>query len=201
VRRSEGGAAGVDLAMERYASGDEAAFAEIYDALRPRLLAYVRRQIRDTNLAEDIVQQAFLQMHRARGQFIRGAEVLPWAFAITRHLITDFHRRRRDWSQVSTADSADSDAAEEQRWRQSGQPSADEVLDAQRAADRVELEISRLPAAQRAAFELLKEDGLSLSQAAKVLGTTITAVKLRSHRAKLALRAALCDLAEGKARK
>ena len=41
------------------------------------------------------MQQTLLQMHRARGSFIPGAAVMPWAFAIARRLIIDGARRRR----------------------------------------------------------------------------------------------------------
>jgi RNA polymerase sigma-70 factor (ECF subfamily) len=44
---------------------------------------------------------------------------------------------------------------------------------------------------QRVAFELIKQDGLSVAEAAQVLGTTVAAVKLRAHRAYEALRGAL----------
>jgi len=54
-----------------------------------------------------------------------------------------------------------------------------------------------LPETQRVAFELVKEEGLSLAEAAQVLGTTVSAVKLRAHRAYEALRAVLGDVIDG----
>jgi RNA polymerase sigma-70 factor (ECF subfamily) len=51
--------------------------------------------------------------------------------------------------------------------------------------------IDALPENQRTAYQLVKQDGLSLKRAAELLGTSITAVKLRTHRAYQALRAAL----------
>ncbi|HTE56203.1 MAG TPA: RNA polymerase sigma factor [Kofleriaceae bacterium] len=176
--------------MERYAAGQDAAFGDLYDALGPRLLGFLRRQVHDDGLAEDLVQQTFLQIHRARGQFIRGAEVVPWAFAIARNQICDTARRRRAESSVAIRDGN----AEAIDRRPSTEPSADEVLHAREVASRLEDEMSRLPASQRIAFELIKQEGLSLAQAAAVLGITVTAVKLRAHRAYVALRAALGDL-------
>jgi RNA polymerase sigma-70 factor (ECF subfamily) len=176
--------------MERYACGDDAAFGDLYDVMRPRLFGFIRRQIRDDALAEDIVQQAFLQMHRARGQFIRGAEVVPWAFAIARHLVCDSMRSRR----AAVRFSGEVDGGNGVDERPSTDPGAEDLLRAREMAVRLEQEMSRLPDSQRIAFELLKQDGLSLSQAAAVLGITVTAVKMRSHRAYVALRAALGDL-------
>jgi RNA polymerase sigma-70 factor (ECF subfamily) len=54
-------------------------------------------------------------------------------------------------------------------------------------------ELESLPEKQRAAFELVKLDGLSLAEAAQVLGTTVGAVKLRVHRAHVALSVVLGD--------
>jgi RNA polymerase sigma-70 factor, ECF subfamily len=48
-----------------------------------------------------------------------------------------------------------------------------------------------LPELQRTAYRLLQQEGLSLKKAAEVLGTSVTAVKLRAHRAYVALRAAV----------
>src|SRR5688572_22381680 len=62
-----------DAAMERYANGDEAAFGELYDALVPRLYAFVLRKMRDPVRAEDLVQQTMLQVHCARGRFVPGS--------------------------------------------------------------------------------------------------------------------------------
>jgi len=84
-----------DAAMERYANGDGAAFADLYDAIAPRLLAFLRRATRDGVAAEDLMQQTFLQIHRARGSFIPGAPVIPWALAIAKRLMIDGARRQR----------------------------------------------------------------------------------------------------------
>jgi RNA polymerase sigma-70 factor (ECF subfamily) len=173
--------------MERYASGDDAAFGELYDVLCAPLLRFVGRQVRSDALAEDLVQQTFINMHRARGQFIRGAEVVPWAFAIARRVATDWQRRQRTEARFRERD-RDGGALED---APSPDPAADDMLAAREMAERFEQEVSRLPPGQRIAFELLKQDGLSLSEAAAVLGITVTAVKLRAHRAYVALRAAL----------
>ena len=77
-------------------------------------------------------------------------------------------------------------------WRSSpSQHGADELIDVQRLARALEAELERLPESHRAAFELIKNEGLSIREAAEVLGATPTAVKLRAHRAYAALRAAL----------
>jgi RNA polymerase sigma-70 factor, ECF subfamily len=179
--------AGVDAAMERYAAGDDAAFAELYDHLAPRLFGYLLRQTKDRARAEDLVQQTLLQMHAARGRFLPGAEVTPWAFAIARRLMIDGIRRGK--REVLRADGTEGDAHEPI----AADDAADDVVQAQQLAGRLQEELARLPENQRVAFELIKQEGLSVVQAAQVLGTTVTAVKLRAHRAYEALRGILGD--------
>jgi RNA polymerase sigma-70 factor (ECF subfamily) len=183
----------IDAAMDRYAQGDESAFAVLYDGLAPRLYGYLLRQTRDRARAEELVQQTFFQIVRARGSFEPNAAVLPWAFAIARRLNIDSIRRtkREVLAEVDvdppSGDRVDAVAA-------AGPARPDDWAQAKRTAARIQAELLRLPEAQRVAFELLKQDGLSVAEAAQVLGTTVSAVKLRAHRAYRALRAVLGDV-------
>lgn len=177
-----------DAAMERYARGDSAAFAQVYDALAPRLYGYLLRQTRERSRAEDLLQQTMMHIHRARDRFISGAEVMPWAFAIARRLLVDDIRRGR---RVVLSDDGDPDPGA------SDSPMADDMVQANELAERIQAILAKLPQSQRVAFELIKQEGLSVAEAAQVLGTTVAAVKLRAHRAYEALRAAL---GEGDAR-
>src|SRR6478735_1264240 len=78
-----------DEAMARYADGDASAFPVLYDAIAPRIEGLVRRRLRDASRIDDVVQQTFERIHRARGTFIRGSDVLSWAFTIARNLCLD----------------------------------------------------------------------------------------------------------------
>jgi RNA polymerase sigma-70 factor, ECF subfamily len=152
--------------------------------IAPRLFGYLLRRTRDSARAEDNLQQTLLQIHRARGKFIQGAAVLPWAFTIARRVLADSARQGR--REVLLAD-GDPDLA------LSNEPGADAVFCAQQLRRTLESKLSKLAPAQRAAFELTKGEGLTMAEAAQALGTTVTAVKLRNHRAYEALRSALCD--------
>src|SRR5215471_19080542 len=154
---------GADAAMERYAGGDEAAFADVYDAIAPRLLGFLRRATRDASAAEDLLQQTLLQMHRARGSFIPGARVMPWAFAIARRQTIDSARRRRLERRVFS--DVDVDDAESAHGSPGAMPTADELLHARRLEQRVQERFDALPEVQRVAYQLLQQEGLSLKGA------------------------------------
>ena len=119
---------------------------------------------------------------------------MPWAFAIARRLMIDHARRRRVEQRLFSDAVADDD-------RMTYEPTAataaaDDVLHARRLEVRLRQRIEALPELQRTAYRLLQQEGLSLKGAAEVLGTSVTAVKLRAHRAYVALRAVLREAGE-----
>lgn len=178
----------LDEAMDRYARGEDAAFEALYDGLAPRLFAFLLRHTRDRARAEDVVQHTMLQIHRARGRFVPGAQVLPWAFAIARRLLIDQHRK----SGREIVSATDDDST--MQLLVALDAGADDVAIAKEIAAKLTAVLARLPENQRVAFELIKQDGLSVAEAAEALGTTVAAVKLRAHRAYEALRAELSEL-------
>ncbi|HMI88534.1 MAG TPA: RNA polymerase sigma factor [Polyangiaceae bacterium] len=179
--------AAADRAMDRYASGDGAAFSQLYDLLAPRLFAFLLRATRSHCEAEDLVQQTMLKMHCARGRFIRGAGVVPWAFSIARRLVIDRARR----SKVRGTAYEAGDPNEVLAQLAALDIAADEMVHSKLVGKLIQRELERLAPRNRLAFELVKQDGLTHAEAAKVLGTTVMAVKLRTHRTCAALRAAL----------
>jgi RNA polymerase sigma-70 factor (ECF subfamily) len=173
-------------AMHRYACGEDAAFSGLYDLLAPRLSSFLLRRTGDAARTEDLVQQTFLQMHCARRHFAPGAAVTPWAFAIARRLLID-GARRGGRNPVSAHE--DGDHAESRCSR----PAPDALAARKRIVHRVNDALASVSEADRAAFELVKCDGLSMAEAAEVLGISPNAVKLRAFRAYRALRVMLGD--------
>jgi RNA polymerase sigma-70 factor (ECF subfamily) len=184
-----GEASAASAAMDRYASGDDAAFAELYDLLAPKLMGFLHRQTGDRARAEDLVQQTFLQMHLARDSYVTEADVVPWAFAIARRLAIDGFRRTK--REVLAREPTSERESSSSLTALATDLAPDDALQSKQAAHVLQETLDSLPESQRTAFELIKYDGLSLAQAAETLGTTVTAVKLRAHRTYEALRGAL----------
>ena len=183
-----------NAAMERYARGDDQAFSQLYDSLAPRLHRYLLRASRDPARTDDLLQQTMLRIHRARGRFIVGAEVLPWAFAIARRLLIDSMRRRKNENRTISLETGGHEASPVEV--AADQRPADELIDSQRLGSAIDAQLERLPESHRMAFELIQKDGLSIREASEVLGATPGAVKLRAHRAYVALRLALGDVVD-----
>ena len=180
-----------NAAMERYADGDASAFPVLYDAIAPRIERLVRRRTRDVSRIDDIVQQTFERIHRARGSFIRGADVVSWAFAIARNLCVDFGTR--GWREQGVDSDSGTDPVSE---------AVAEVVDAERVAvardtlARLVTVFRRLPLKQQLALELVRVEGFSMAAAAENLGVTLPTVKMAVFRGAAALREAMGEEAE-----
>ena len=178
----------LDAAMERYAQGDDAAFDDLYRRAAPRLRGFLLRLSGDGALADDLAQEAFLRVHRARGSFEPGAAALPWIFAIARNVFLD-HARQAHVRRVAS-DSTQGGRTPPER-EAPPDTKGDEALIASEMLGVVRATLARLPVSQREAFVLIRFEGMSVSEAAQVLGATEAAVKVRAFRAYEALREAL----------
>ncbi|HEX5098321.1 MAG TPA: RNA polymerase sigma factor [Polyangiaceae bacterium] len=156
--------------MERYVGGDSDAFGELYRRVSPNLMGYLLRLTRNRERAEDLLQVTFSKLHRARESYLKGAPVLPWALAIARRSFLDERRAAKSRTEDLSADGTLPEPA----------PVPEGVSND--VSDAIERALDGLPEAYREAIQLTKISGLSIAEAASVLGTSETAVKLRVHR-------------------
>jgi RNA polymerase sigma-70 factor, ECF subfamily len=184
--------ADLDRLMDRYAAGDGAAFAELHRQLAPRLRAFLVRICGEPRLADDLLQDAFLRVHRARGTFSPGAAVVPWAYAIARNVHVDHARRGQEQRTGSLEDLRD---GIELAAPTGASPEADVVANETLAIVRATM--AALPPAHREAFILIRYEGLSVAEAAQVLDASEANVKVRAFRAYEAFRQALKRSSEG----
>lgn len=180
----------LDAAMDRYAQGDDRAFLIVHAGLYPRLRLFLLRLCRAPATADDLLQEAFLRVHRARGSFAAGGRVVPWAYAIARNVHTD-HTRSAHTRRVTSLDQEDDDGGRRDQIAAGPEGDAEQTSIARQMARTVEEALARLPPAQREAFVLIRYEGMSVADSARILGTTENAVKLRAFHAYEALRGAL----------
>ncbi len=171
--------------MARYCDGDRAAFDALYVEVAPRLLGFLQKLVGDRALAEDVLQETLLKLHEARGFYVRGADPVPWMFTIARHTAFDELRRRKR-AKVRLVGDEDR-APPEPRADPSGAPELSRGNEDPAGAEALAA-LDSLPAPQRQALLLTKVEGLSQAEAAARAGTTPGAIKLRAHRAYVALR-------------
>lgn len=178
----------LDEIMQRYARGEEDVFDRLYALLSPRLYRFCLRLTGGAPEADDLFQESFLRIHRARASYVGGSSVLAWAFAIARSLHLDRlrYRRRHPEDVTPTSDPVGHGLSSDSTSSPEAEVGAHELLKI------VTLELNKMSELSRVAYLLLKEEGLNVSEAAAVLGTSTDAVKQRAHRAYNQIRAALC---------
>ncbi|HLK85277.1 MAG TPA: sigma-70 family RNA polymerase sigma factor [Candidatus Binataceae bacterium] len=158
--------------MERLQRGDAEACRLLLDDIGPAVMRFLRGRVAAADL-EDVYQEVFMALFEARHTYERGRPLEPWLFAIARNIAADHARRtssRASWEELS------------------GDPPERAEADSPARAPDLDALLSRLPAAQREAFAMLKLDGLTLEAAAGRAGVSVGALKVRAHRAYKALK-------------
>jgi RNA polymerase sigma-70 factor (ECF subfamily) len=187
IPSSDGSSGSLDEVLDRYARGQDVVFDDLYRRAAPRIRGFLLRLCGDRPLADDLTQEAFLRIHRARGSFEQGAAALPWMYAIARNTFLDHTRRARARGAI------EAEVRTQQRARVESPPDTrgDEALAAREMLDVVRATLAQMSVVQREAFVLIRFEGLSVSEVAQVVGASEAAVKIRAFRAYEALRAAL----------
>ena len=162
-------------------AGDQEAYRVLLESLQPLLRSYVKRRLRDEEAIADVCQDVLLTMHRVRHTFEPGRAFEPWFYAIARSRFIDHLRRRRRRGDLEV----------------SGEEAPELIAEEPSAGWEMFLELlESLPESQREAFSMLKIEGLSIEDAAARAGVTVSALKVRAHRAYGALRRGLLGSGE-----
>lgn len=172
--------------MLAYSSGDAAAFEQLYNKHKGGVYRYLKRQCASEAIAEELFQDVWMNIVRARQRYQATAKFTTWLYQIAHNRLIDFYRQHS-----RLPDSYDDDPAEIE-----DHCSLDAIahVEQQRQAQTLLDCIGRLPEAQRESFLLKEESGLSLIQIAEVVGTGRETVKSRLRYALAALRRCLEDL-------
>jgi RNA polymerase sigma-70 factor (ECF subfamily) len=189
---------GVPAASPAVAAGSAGATPELLVALRPALLRYARRQVRDTAAAEDLVQSTLLAAWQGLRGFRGQAALLTWATGILKRKLADY--RRRLAREAALADAGDTEAAPpdamfdgRDHWLCPPQPWAEPEACCERAEFLQVLAscLARLP--PRAARVFVMREVLELDAAAVCAELSITRANywVLMHRARLRLRESL----------
>ncbi len=158
--------------MVAYQAGELAAFDKLYALLAPRLRGYLCSLTWNPSLAEDLLQETFLQIHRSRRTYMPLRPVRPWAFAIARHV---FLMDRRAAARRSKFETGQLDELPE-----IPVPPAIEQLGTR---DDLRKALARLADDRREAVLLHHVWGFSFGELGAMLGIREGTAKLRAYRA------------------
>jgi RNA polymerase sigma-70 factor (ECF subfamily) len=186
-----------DALMKAYAAGDAAAFEQLYRRHQAALYRFVRRLLGASLAAQtdEVFQDTWLRVVHARERWEpQGATFRTWLFTLAHHRVIDLLRKSgREISSDAIEAAGDSDepwqpdAAAWQHWPApaGAAPQGDELAFWRRAGERL---LDQLPLAQRSAFLLHHDDGLTLDEVAHALEVGFETAKTRLRYAMTKLR-------------
>jgi RNA polymerase sigma-70 factor (ECF subfamily) len=176
--------------VARYAAGDVAAFAALYESHELPLWRFLVRLCRDRATAEDLMQETWFAVTREAPRFRPDGRFAPWLYTIARHRVIDLHRITRATISLDATGTDDDDTpAMQLADERSLTPLA--VSEQVEQGGAILAALARLPQEQREAFVLQAEGDLSVEEIAEVTGTTFETAKSRLRYARDKLKALL----------
>jgi RNA polymerase sigma-70 factor (ECF subfamily) len=163
-----------EVLMHNYQAGDSLAATALIHLISPALHRFFLSDAVSRTHADDLLQETWLRIHRVRHTYRPGEPVLPWFYAIARHVRIDHFRK------VSRT------TAREQKLTEASETAAGAADHA--AMEELDALLAPLPANQREVIEMLKVAGMSLEEVARATSSTVGSVKQRAHRAYTRLR-------------
>jgi RNA polymerase sigma-70 factor (ECF subfamily) len=173
--------------MIRYQGGSLEAFQELYAQLAVGVRRYLSHLAGASGVADDLLQETFLQMHRSRGAYNPSYAVRPWVFGLARNVFLMNRRAARRWAEVHQS-----------REDLPEFPVLPEV-DQLGSRDEIRRGIATLSADQAEALRLHYEWGFSFEEIAGMLGISAPAARARASRGMADLRIALNHLQRARA--
>ena len=179
-------------------AGDEQSFALLLHRYRSPLVNFLYRMVRNREQAEDLAQEVFIRVYRAREEYVPSAKFTTWLFRIATNLalnsVRDTRHQRMEVSLDApiTIDAEDGDerpldVAEKN-------PNIEEHLVQEAQKEMIRKSIDKLPEKQRAAVLLHKYQELDYNEISKILECSESALKSLLFRAYETLRVELAPL-------
>jgi RNA polymerase sigma-70 factor, ECF subfamily len=167
-------------------AGDEEAFRALFRKHAPRLVGYADRFFRNRAVAEEVVQEIFLRVHRARGSYEPRARFTTWLYTIASRVCLNELRRRRSRPEDGL-EQASAEAAPDP----GSIPGAEAALAGRELEGVVQRCLDHLPEHQRLALVLTRFGEHAYTEAGELLGVSEAAVKSLVFRATSAVQQAL----------
>jgi RNA polymerase sigma-70 factor (ECF subfamily) len=171
--------------IRRCLAGDERAYRELVERYRRPVYSVALRMVRQSEDAEDIVQETFVRMFRALDRYDPNRPFTSWLFTIASRLCID-HIRRRKSTPVSLVQMNDEGEERTIDVEDSGE-TPDVAAQHSEEEGRVQQLIDSLPPHYRIVVVLRHQQDLSYEEIAKVLELPLGTVKARIHRARALL--------------
>ncbi len=175
--------------MLAYAAGDATAFDALYARHKGGVYRYLLRQCRQSSVADELFQDVWTNLIRARASYAPTAKFTTWLYRLAHNRLIDHYRASGHLTLISMDDEAHEDAVAGIPAARSDEPQP--RAENRELGERLLAALATLPPAQREAFLLQQEGGLSLAEIAELTGVGAETVKSRLRYAVAKLRGEL----------
>ena len=187
---SESALSDEELLLRYRTTNDPEIFAQLVQRYERELFSYLRRYLGTAEMAEDVFQAAFLQVHLKCDQFEEGRRFRPWLYTIATNQAIDAQRRNRRHRMVSidqTGDRNDEEVGRLANLLESNNSDPLQKVSEFESAAWVQKALDELSDQMRNVVTLVYYQGLKYREAAEVMGIPVGTVKSRLHAAILRL--------------
>jgi RNA polymerase sigma-70 factor (ECF subfamily) len=183
--------------MLRARDGDQPAFRELFLKHSEPMLSFACRYVGNRARAEELVQEAFLQIYRARRNYEARARFVTYAYRVVLNLCLNELRRFEYQGKTESLETNPFEDGGPPRELPDGRtPGCEEAVIGGELAGRIQYAIGELPDNQKSSLLLTRVEGLSHREVAEILDTSVSAVKSLVFRGMRTLRENLRDVLE-----
>ncbi len=173
-----------EILMAAYQAGNEPAFVELFDRYAGPVYGFLVRRLSDRGLAEDLYQEAFLRLHRARHTYDSTRPFRAWLFGIVHNLLADELRRRHRMPEVTTEElQGDGSVASRRHDIASESQTPESLVAARQSSAALSRALTALPSDEATVLILARIEGMSYEDIGRLLGRSAAATKQLAYRA------------------
>lgn len=181
--------------MQKVKRGDAASFRELFAKYNEAIVNFAFRFVGNRHRAEELTQDAFLQIYRARARYEAKARFTTYLYRVVTNLCLNELRRFEYHGKTEALEGRPNEEGEATReFADETVPESEDRMAGVETGIRIQKVLDKLPANQKSALLLSRVEGLSYQEVAECLETSESAVKSLIFRATQTLREELADL-------
>ncbi|MEK7684517.1 MAG: sigma-70 family RNA polymerase sigma factor [Verrucomicrobiota bacterium] len=175
--------------MLRVKQGDMAAFEELVEKHKQPVMNLIYRTLQDATEAEDLAQNAFVQVFKSAHRYRASAKFSTWLYTIARNLcLNEIRRRSRHPAQSLESTQSENEDQPARQFEDVKIVSPPDLLLQGELAQKIGQALAELPENQRTAILLFREEEMSYEEIARILKCSLSATKSLIHRGRETLK-------------
>ncbi|MEX2571819.1 MAG: sigma-70 family RNA polymerase sigma factor [Gemmatimonadota bacterium] len=174
--------------FERYQGGDEAAFSEIVSRYEPSIKGFLHKRLKDEERVQDLTQDTFLRVHRARQRYDASRKFSTWIYTIASNLLKNEYRNRSRRRETSFTDMRKESMTQSAPSRpiefESDGPDPERAAYQRELREAIRDAIERMDEHHRIPFVMREVEDRTYEEISEAIGVPVGTVKSRLFRAR-----------------